>query len=57
MGIRGKVMLWQSLRHAVGGDARLLDVDFTELIARGRAQFDEVQSHRLDIAARAFGSA
>lgn len=56
MGIQGKVMLWQSLRHAVGGDSRLLDLDFAELIERGRAQFDEVQSHRLDMAARAFGS-
>lgn len=56
MGIQGKVMLWQSLRRAVGGDSRLLDVDFAELIERGRTQFDEVQSHRLDVAARAFGS-
>lgn len=56
MGIQGKVMLWESLRRAVGGDSRLLDVDFTELIERGRQQFDEVQAHRLETAVLAFGS-
>lgn len=56
MGIQGKVMLWHSLRHAVGEDPRLLDVDFGELITRGRRQFDEVQSHRLDAVALAFAS-
>lgn len=56
MGIQGKIMLWQSLRHAVGADSRLLDVDFTGLIERGRQQFDDVQAHRLETAALAFGS-
>lgn len=53
MGIQGKVMLWQSLQHAVGGDSRLLDVDVATLVDRGRRQFDEVQSHRLPTAAAA----
>lgn len=56
MGIQGKVMLWKSLERAVGDDSRLLDVDFTELIERGRRQFEEVQPHRLDVAERALGS-
>lgn len=50
MGIQGKVMLWQSLQRAVGGDSRLLDVDFEALVERGRRQFDDVQAHRLDTA-------
>lgn len=56
MGIQGKVMLWHSLRRAVGDDTRLRDVDFDELIERGRRQFDDVQPHRLEMAGRAFGS-
>lgn len=47
MGIQGKVMLWQSLQQAVGGDSRLVDVDFAALIERGRRQFDDVLPHRL----------
>lgn len=50
MGIQGKVMLWQSLQRAMGGDSRLLDVDFEALVERGRRQFDDVQAHRLDTA-------
>lgn len=56
MGIQGKVMLWQALERAVGDDSRLREVAFTELIARGRGQFEEVQSHRLEVAERALGS-
>lgn len=47
MGIQGKVMLWQSLQRTVGGDPRLVDVDFEALIERGRRQFDDVMTHRL----------
>ncbi len=50
MGIQGKVMLWQSLQRAVGGDSRLMDVDLEALIERGRRQFDDVQAHRLTAA-------
>lgn len=54
MGIRGKVMLWESLRHTVAGDSRLLEIDLDELAERGRRQFEQVQPHRLDAARAAF---
>jgi hypothetical protein len=54
IGIEGKLRLWKSLRVAV--DSRLAGVDYDRLCARARAQFDEVEQRRLQIAHAVFST-
>jgi hypothetical protein len=54
IGIEGKLRLWKALRVAV--DSRLAGVDYDRLCARARAQFDEVEQRRLQIAHAVFST-
>ncbi len=49
-GIHGKICLWKALQAASEHDPRLQGYDFADLIARGQSQYDEVESHRIDLA-------
>jgi hypothetical protein len=46
LGVEGKVALWQALQRTHGGDPRLRDVDFDELIRRARSQRQRLERRR-----------
>jgi hypothetical protein len=56
LGVEGKLALWQSLRHALGGDPRLRGVDLDQLIARARSQRRRLERLRMSAAEAAFVS-
>jgi hypothetical protein len=56
LGVEGKLALWQSLRHTLGGDTRLRGVDLDQLIARARSQRRRLERLRMSAAEAAFVS-
>jgi hypothetical protein len=53
LGVEGKRVLWEALRHARAGDPRLDGIDFAALSARAQSQRDRVDEERLAEAGRA----
>ena len=55
LGVEGKLSLWRSLEHAVGGDPRLAGIDFESLARRAEAQRESLEAHRVEAARTALG--
>ena len=47
LGVEGKLALWQALRHTLGEDPRLREVDLEALIARARSQRRRLERLRM----------
>jgi hypothetical protein len=56
LGVEGKLVLWQALRHTHGADRRLRGFDLDELIARARSQRRRLERLRMRAAEEAFVS-
>jgi hypothetical protein len=50
LGIQGKLCLWKALGVAMDADSRLRGYDFEKLRARAAAQYEQVETQRLDLA-------
>jgi hypothetical protein len=50
VGIQGKLCLWKALGAATDIDPRLREYDFEKLRARAAAQYERVETQRLDLA-------
>ena len=55
LGVEGKLALWQSLRDTYADDRRLRNIDFEELIKRGRSQRRRLERQRRRAAEQALG--
>jgi hypothetical protein len=53
LGVEGKRLLWEALRHARADDPRLDGIDLAALSARAQSQRSRVEDQRLDEARRA----
>jgi hypothetical protein len=51
LGVTGKLVMWEALRHALADDPRLAGVDLDVLAARARSQLERLDRRRLDAAA------
>jgi len=47
LGVEGKIALWRALRHGLGHDPRLREIDLEALIQRGGSQRRRLERHRL----------
>lgn len=50
LGIQGKLCLWKALGVSANSDSRLRVYDFEKLCARAAAQYQQVETQRLDLA-------
>lgn len=50
LGIHVKLCLWKALRVAAPQDTRLREFSFEDLMSRAQQQYDQVESHRLNLA-------
>ena len=57
LGITGNVDLWKALRHSVAERLRDIDIDVDERVRRAEGQAQELERHRLDVAAKALADA
>ena len=51
LGINGKLAMWKALRHSLGH--RVDGIDFDQLARRAERQAEELERHRLEVAAKA----
>ena len=54
LGVLGKLSLWKALREIAPMEGRLRDLDFATLIARALDQHSQLETHRLELAKKAF---
>jgi hypothetical protein len=50
VGVTAKLAVWNSLQHVAGGDGRLAEFDFADLIARAERQLSELEQLRVTAA-------